>query len=380
MHKARTVCIFSTISTLCGVLLAANAQAWEPKGEPIPVASNEIKIAAYNMLNLFDAQHDQGKEDYSFLPLGTPGKAEYCAQMSEGYYKKQCMETDWTEAKFQLKLRQIKKVLTAQGPLPDALAIEEIENENVAKNLAQVLGYDRYLITNSPDERGIDVALLYNQDKLTYIDHEEIQFSGSEFETKPTRNILRVHFRLPGKANEGKVFAIYANHWPSQAAGPTKRVASAQYLKDAIDKYTQKFGKDKYLVFVMGDFNTLPNEKPNAFDDLIQSAKWENALVDVQNLSMTRGNPNRDFMPPFSYFYRSGGWQKLDRFVVSKNLIDAKRGPSVMLDTFQIFVARFMCKQDAKAGYIPMDYNFSTTKEAELGFSDHLPIVVKLKI
>ena len=125
--------------------------------------TTEIEIMTYNVENLFDTSHDEGKNDWEYLPLAHPGKAEGCQQLSNSYYREKCFSSDWTESKLKLKLNALKNViLREQGKLPDILALVEIENKNVAKKLADTLGYKDYFVTNGPDKRGIDLGIFYN--------------------------------------------------------------------------------------------------------------------------------------------------------------------------------------------------------------------------
>ena len=193
-----------------------------PPTMELKVEDNEFKVLSYNLYNLFDAEHDQGKSDWTWLPLNYPSKYIKCQELSNEYYRKECQTTNWTQEKLEIKVRQLARVVRLQGSLPDLLAVQEIENENALGLLQDELGYKRLLITNSPDRRGIDVGLLFNEDKLEYVEHEDINISDileSEYGLNvKTRNILRVHFR-PKQGNREKVIGVYVNHWPSQRKG-----------------------------------------------------------------------------------------------------------------------------------------------------------------
>lgn len=353
----------------------------------VPTSANEIKVATYNVENLFDALHDEGKNDHTFLPLSFPGKTEACLQIFEAHYKKQCLETDWSDEKFQLKLGQIRKVIAAQGDLPDLLALEEMENEHVIRGLADALGYQSHLITDSPDKRGIDVGLLYLNTKLRYLNHEEIVLGAPLFDRGPTRNILRVHFSFVN-GNGKDVLGVYVNHWPSQASTSEKRVAAAKRLQGTVEQQSRSIGKEHYYVVALGDFNTLVNEWPNAFRNVLSDPSWPLALQDVQELSEAAPNPMTPRMPPTTYWYeKDKTWSKLDRMVISKNLADGKE-VELLPKSFRIVAPGFMTKPAHGAATlnvqtftrVPLRYNFNTTKESQLGFSDHFPLVVKIKL
>ena len=148
---------------------------------------SQIRIMSYNVNNLFDAEHDAGAFDYTFLPKSHPEKMAQCQTIKEEYYKTQCEEIDWTNAKLAKKIKQIVKVLTAHGTKPDILALQEIENENVIKMLAKAAGYSKYIVTNYGAHRGVDVAILYNSKKLTLIEEAYVK--------SPGRDPLRAEFQ-----------------------------------------------------------------------------------------------------------------------------------------------------------------------------------------
>lgn len=105
---------------------------------------------SYNVENLFDADHDTGKDDWTFLPMNTPGKFEECEKVREDYYKKTCHETDGTAEKLQIKLGHIDQVVKSSGKaLPDILALVEVENAHVVEMLRQKTGHQRSLITKA---------------------------------------------------------------------------------------------------------------------------------------------------------------------------------------------------------------------------------------
>ena len=73
-------------------------------------------------------------------------------------YRNNCLKSDWTPKRLQLKLSQIKKVIFSKGrKKPEFLTLEEVENENVIKLLSKELGYSDWIVSKSPDRRGIDL-------------------------------------------------------------------------------------------------------------------------------------------------------------------------------------------------------------------------------
>ncbi len=371
-----------------------NSQEFYPFSSQARMATKtgatEFKVMSYNVLNLFDTKHDKGKLDHTFLPINSRGKAINCQRLSKDYYREQCLRLDWTKEKLLLKLHQLKKSIALQGSLPDLLAVQEVENENVVKMLGQVLGYSNYLVTNSPDRRGIDVALLFNQNKLEYIEHQEIDVS-SRVNFK-TRNILRAHFRPKrGHNRSKKVIAVYVNHWPSQGKGSVTRFTASQVLAEEIVKQTNKIGIKNYHVIATGDFNTTTNDSPHPFHDMLTSpTTWDLFLYDTQSISEKSRNPMRYQMPPATYWYqREGVYNHFDRLFISQNLWSPE-GVTVLPHSYRIVGTPVNSKHHQYRGrspdYYPIDQlvpfkgNFNTTDINKLGYSDHYPVVVKFKM
>lgn len=393
-RQVRVWGILSVILFLPSFALAANCGVEGDDELAQCTAATELKVVSYNVLNLFDNEHDEGKEDWTFLPKGAPGKDAYCKIQKIPYYREECEKIDWTEERLSWKLSQIAKVIRLQGDLPDLLAVSEIENERVAGMLAKVLGYSQFKVTDSGGSRGIDVCLFYKTDKIKFLESEEIVVKGSDFESHPTRNILRVHFSL--KAQPTHVLGVYVNHWPSQTAGPSKRVVVAENLQKAIDQHTNKVGSANYSTIVVGDFNTVEKESPNAFDSVLESATWKNALIDAQKTGMAGRHPLKSKMPVNSYFYPSdNSWDKLDRILFSANASSTTKatgGIEFIPNSFRIVAAKTLTKIyeftnpksphfGKKVPMVPIRYNFFAENEKEVsGYSDHLPVVAKFKL
>ncbi len=364
----------------------SNSINLDDSGYEVPVESNELKIMNWNIENLFDTTDDIDKEDATFLPLGAPSKQTEC-EHAQDQYKKMCFNTDWVPAKLKLKLAQIQRAVKVQGVLPDVMTLVEIENENVLKMLATELGYDDYRISDGPDRRGIDVAVMWKKEKITYVDHAEIDVSTST--TLQTRPILRVdlsftpHLKQPVKTAALKRISIYVNHWPSQGTPPKMRAAVALILRKHLDTRAKREG-DNFQAIVMGDFNTTQEEAPNAISRVLMNPKWKHALVDTQDLSEHSDNPMNGKMPTASYNYRSQ-WNRFDRFLLTKNLtkkfarkFNDTKDLEIIPESFRILGASFMTRKIGTQR-VPLRYNFDATRPGLAGFSDHFPIVVKLR-
>ena len=220
-------------------------------------------------------------------------------------------------------------VLREGRQAPQILGLVEIENLEVANMLASKLGYNKVLITNGLDQRGINVALLVRESSgLKYVDHQEIEVSTSEMR-KPTRNVLHVKFKTKGS----KFLNVFVNHWPSQNNPSRDREVVARKLLKYIDQL--KSDGKKHFIAIMGDFNVVKSDNPNAITEVL--LRECNRLVDVEQKFRQTENYRFSEMPPSSYYYRRGNdWNHLDKIIVSKNLLDG-RGEEVELESFDIY-------------------------------------------
>ena len=366
------------ISVLClGLSVSLNADPFV-----IPVNPDEIKIMSYNLENLFDWKHEKGKNDYEFLPKNHPDKSK--CHINPPQYLKACYNTDWTYAKFLLKLKQIKKVVASQGSLPDIFGVQEIENAVVADRLAKTLGFKKFVITESKDSRGIDVALFYNEEKLRFLSHKEIEFTFSDPAISgSTRNLLVSYFQM---ANE-KILGVYLNHWPSQGAPSQKRYEVAKQLRAQILEDMKQFGEKKYFVVVMGDFNTVLQDDPNGINDVLLSNSSKVRLADVEALyySHVELDPEEAWkvMPEEgSYFYKTKKkWNAFDRFFVSRSMIESHAVQVQMASYRKLAYPFAMAPYHTSAGeiMIPKGYEHNASGAEAAGYSDHLSIVFKIR-
>lgn len=370
-------------------------------------AKNELKIMSYNVLNLFDAEKDPNKDDWQWLPKNAPGKQKHCQSLQNQKDQQYCSQFDWNYEKVDLKLNQIKKVVDFQGSLPDMMAVVEVENEKVLGLLAAKLGYQHYIITNGPDQRGIDVGLMFNtKPGLVYQTWQAIPV---HFNTKHLgRDLLRVDFVW-----NGKPLSVYVNHWPSQRNPTEERMACAHFLAQDIETMTRVNGSE-WSAIAVGDFNTLEKEEPNAFRDVIHNKRWNNSLYDAELYArQSPANPSLPYIPPGTFYYvKDDIWNRLDRVIVTKNLIDQKNIDFAQ-ESYRILFPMFMSfnfkrfnnppfpqdsfmaptkgmdlgeevmnlSQSGNFRYvrIPFRYNFDTNEESKRGYSDHLPVVFKLR-
>ena len=331
---------------------------------PFQLFTKEISIATYNVENLFDTHHDEGKNDWEYTPIGTHGKKKNCQKIKNAYFRKRCLNTDWNVEILEKKMAALKSSLL-HGPygLPDILILNEVENTNVFKKFNKILGYDSFFITDSPDARGIDnVVALKSSIGLKVHKTEEISIPGIA-----TRNILKIKMSY-GK----KELLIYAHHWPSQFSPSRSRILAAKTF--ARDLKKELMLNSSISVISLGDFNVLKKETPNALKLIVEQ---ELNLVGLHEFSSSSSQG--------SYFYkRTKRWSHFDRIYISKNLI-GNNSLNYVKDSFKIGKHKrnsepYLLKRKRKANVIEIPERFNFKKGTYRGASDHYPVFMKLQM
>lgn len=372
-------------------------EPWElPVEEPGPIAG-KLRLMHYNVENLFDTAHDEGKNDWEFLPADTPGKKEFCETQAP-QFRRGCLAADWTPEKLQVKLGQIAKVVAKAGSahpaggdpaIPDLLSLVEVENPAVVRLLADRLGYASFAMTESLDERGIDVALMYRESaRLQFVRARTERVDITQVIGRPARDILAVEFNYGDR--KARKLAVLVNHWPSQANSAVSRLRYAERAREMAMAYARQ-GFD---VVVTGDFNVDGfNDYPSPMRAL-EDVNGHSFLVDVDR--ETRLHPEKvSYDPatfaPGSYFYFNEGsknafpiltWNLLDRFFVTGSLL--KR---IDLNSYRIlndpeFTTTATLRRGPQTGTtvsgIPRRYSHAASTAVDAGFSDHFAITVDL--
>ena len=303
----------------------------EPPAPPASTGTASIRIASYNVDNLFDTL-DDANNDTEFLPAN-----------------------GWSEAKLNTKLDRIKQVVLSidKGKLPDILVIVEVENANVMGLLASRLGYKNFVISEGPDKRGIDTAILYSG-AVSLVSTQEHPVPIAY----PTRNIFEANFTVGAQK-----LTLFSNHWPSQKSPNSDRAVAARLLQDLING---KLAADpKNYVVATGDFNVLTTEEAVAI--------IAGVTRDIHT-SYLANHASSSLAAPGTYFYRTAGqWNLFDRFFVSPNLRDGK-GLDVNLDTYAI-VAPAFARESTGA---PFGFDANLEYGSEHGYSDHYPVTCQL--
>ena len=342
--------------TLLIVLLAA------------PVAMGAGKksyvIGFYNLENLFDTYHDEGKNDYEYLPDGA---------------------NQWTEAKYAKKLKNMASVIRAMKEENKAwhaiLGVSEIENRHVLEDLVsqpeiaeanyQIVHYD------GPDRRGVDVALFYRPELFTLLESRSIPFDfnsnldfGMSEEEKAdfrTRDILMVRGMLGDE-----MFAFFVAHLPSRLGDKSSALRSrgGEIMYDESMELMEKYPGIK--IVAMGDMNDNPTDP--------SMAVYMHGKENIDEVG------KEDFFSPFVSMLKSGygslayqgEWNIYDIIVVNANLCRGeglKIRPIVKKKFYgRIFNPPFMTQQEGPYAGTP----FRTFSGGAFigGYSDHYPTYI----
>lgn len=305
---------------------------------PVEQPLHGATVLFYNVENLFDTKDDAATNDQDFLPTS---------------------EMAWTEDRYRTKLKHLAEAIAmTDAELPEFLGLAEVENGTVVKDLAQqkALAMAKYTVVHfdSPDERGIDVALLYKRDKFTLEQSEPLNVDLGD---DRTRDILHVELSRAGHS-----YHVFVNHWPSRHGGPEKsepkRMAAAGVLRTAVSKI--KAGPLTHII-IMGDFNDTP------MDNSIQKGlgatceMGSGALVDLMCVTQPTGSG--------SYNYQ-GEWSYLDQFIMDPTSAKDVKSAGAFYDKRIMF-------DHPKHGPSP-DKTYSGN-HYKGGYSDHLPIVLRFR-
>ena len=302
------------------------------------ILSSLLTFMELNCENLFDTRHDLLKNDLEFLP--------------DGSYK-------WTPYRYWAKLNHLGQEIVAQSdPVPDFVAMCEVENDSVMfdltkRSLLRNAGYE-YVMTSSPDERGIDVALLYQPASFALLHSHSIRIKPLP-DTRPTRDILYAS----GLLITGDTLHIFVVHAPSRRGGEQAsrpyRLLVASQLAEAVDS-VYAISRDAKII-IAGDFNDYA-------DSPVLQYLYEHHLINIS--SDAQGSHGAK-----ATYRWHGEWRSLDQILCSPSLA-ARKQSSVIGDL------PFLLEDDEKYGG-KKPYRTYLGPRYLGGYSDHLPLVVQLK-
>lgn len=307
-----------------------------------------VRFMFYNVENLFDIYDDTLTEDNDFLPGGL---------------------MRWNLTRYNRKINSLYKTIIAAGEWnpPDIIALCEIENRKVLEDLlfrTNLLKFDYGILhKDSPDERGIDVSLIYRKDIV------EIVFSRYWIPSKSGEDIFKSRSILYAKCLIHKdTVHLFVNHWTSRRggvlAGERLRMDISDLVRSKVDSIAGTNSGAK--IIITGDFNCTP-------DDAVikRLTSPTGSGVTLVNLSDSLSDEGLG-----TYRY-AGTWELIDQVIVSDWLLKSKSGLSANMRSFRIFKPDFLLRSDPR---FPGSRPFSTYLgyRYQGGFSDHLPVLLDL--
>jgi endonuclease/exonuclease/phosphatase family metal-dependent hydrolase len=354
--------LLNLISSLFLILVFTSGCVTAPKnpfnGDQNP---NRISIMAFNVENLFDTEHDEGKEDFTYLPLKEKKKRDdvkaFCATQSKGR-KTECLNLDWNQEVLKTKFDALNgAVLQVYGRGPDILMLEEVENLRVLKlwndTDLKKAEYKTIQLIEGPDKRGIDVGLMSRFPVEGKAQLHQIEWEKSlDFDPHATRGILEVPLKLP----TGSILHVFVVHLPSQASPTVFREDAVKTIK----KLVAKVPPDRFWV-VGGDWNITAEEDERS--GLVSQQLNQIGLVShLVGCKRCKGTHN----------YRKD-WSFLDILVFSKNFASTD---SALKLVFESITVPQWGKHQSKWSGRPQRFN----PKNGTGVSDHFPIYAEIEV
>ena len=318
--------------------------------------SSLLTFVELNCENLFDTAHDSLKNDLEFTP--------------DGSYR-------WTRTRYWRKLDSLAKEIIALGEpqdsaassrlakahawqLPDLVALCEVENDSVMvaltrRSLLRPAGYE-YVMTDSPDERGIDVALMYQPSSFRLLRTYPLSIPPKEG-MRPTRDILYVC----GQTADGDSLHVFVVHAPSRRGGEHAsrpyRLHVARRLGESVDSVQTVCPGAR--IIVAGDFNDY-SDSPALL-----------LLSSDHHLTEVSAGAKGYYGAKATYRWH-GDWRSLDHIFCSRLL-------AARVQDCRIGDLPFLMEEDAKYGGMKPFRTYLGPRYLG-GFSDHLPLVLRLRL
>ncbi len=310
--------------------------------------TNLDTVAFYNIENLFDTENDPLTLDDDFLPDS---------------------DKNWTLKRYEKKVFKIGTAISnigfrQSGKAPTLIGLAEVENLKVLEDLvaSKHLVNKKYGIVHfdSPDERGIDVALLYQKEKFEVLHKESVMLYVENYEGQRdyTRDILWVSGLL-----NGEKIHVLVNHWPSRRDGADlteyKRVAAAEKNREIVSQIKEAEGEDAKII-IMGDFNDDPNSKSI-------HALTQGDFYNPMNKLHTR------YAGTLSY---RGNWNLFDQIIFSNSFHKYSKGTH-SFNNAKIFDDEFL--KVYRGRYKGNPFRTYGGRKYKGGYSDHFPVYITLK-
>ncbi len=310
------------------------------------IRGQEFSVMFYNVENLFDTSDDTTKNDDEFLPHGS---------------------RRWTGARYRKKIAGVSRVIAAAGEweLPAVIGVCEVENEKVLKDLAYstLLSAGNYGIVHreSPDPRGIDLALLYRRQFFRIEAVRSWVPERSKDSPWESRNLLYVKMTM-----DDDTLHVILCHFPSRRGG----VLAAERLREEMAALV-RMKTDSVVsaspgasVIVMGDFNARPD------DNIMTEMAGDGMLVNAAEGLSASGEG--------SYRYQ-GTWELIDQILVTTAMTDGSGSFTADARSFRCLSVPFMLTADRDYPGMKPFATYGGFRWAG-GYSDHLPVMITVRL
>lgn len=300
------------------------------------------QVMFWNVENAFWPEDDPNREDGEFTPEGT---------------------RHWTQGRLRHKLLQLTRVLLAagEGRAPMLVGLAEVEGDSVLHYWTHSTPlweqHYEYVVTEGPDTRGIQTALLYQPSDFRLLSWQGHTVTMPEG-TRPTRQLLHASGRLVS----GDTLDVIVCHLPSRLGGARQSQASRDAAHRSLLQLADSLCLERQTphLLIMGDMNEFPNARKAWW-----GKRYNNLMLPLQ----------QDLVRHPSYFGShkyQGEWGFLDQFIINADF-------GSMLSSPRVFAAPFMLIEDeTHLGHRPFRSYYGYQYEG--GYSDHLPILLDIDI
>lgn len=316
-------------------------------------AQKSFTVGFYNVENLFDTIDQKQVNDAEYTPEG---------------------KLKWNSERYFTKLDHLSKVISELGNNngPDVLGLAEVENARVLKNLTEMplLKTEGYNIVHyeSPDERGIDVALLFKSKTIKLISSDKIRIQFPDDPKDKTRDILLVSLLKDKK----DTIWFLVNHFPSRKGGTEisepKRIYVAQQARKMVDSLLKQNYQSK--IILMGDFNDEPQDRCIRETLKCQYKKNEVSWNELYNPMMDLKEQGKG-----TIMYRKN-YELIDQFMLSAALLSENNKLHYIMNSATIYMPEYIVEQTEAYKGSPLR-TYAGMKYLG-GYSDHFPVFMKI--
>ncbi|UBM61830.1 endonuclease/exonuclease/phosphatase family protein [Candidatus Sulfidibacterium hydrothermale] len=312
-----------------------------------------FSVAFYNVENLFDTIDNPNTRDNDHLPDS---------------------KIPWNTKRYKTKLEHIAKVMAAMNApgFPTVFGLAEVENKQVVEDLIHTGklkdAHYKILHKDSPDERGIDVALLYQPKIYKPVKTRFIRIRFPSEPDNPTRDILYSKGLVYGM----DTIHIFVNHWVSRYGGKEKTDALRRFTGHMLRLLADSiFNVDPNAnILIMGDLNDNPTDKSLTEGLGAIEPRPPFAKKRLYNLAILPYKAGKG-----SLYYKH--WDLFDQVIVSTALVGGYNGIKTDVNQEEVFKKDWMLYHPKKGPAVP---NRTAGRHYYGGYSDHLPVMVKMKV